>query len=818
MLDPKNKLILFIHDALRFISAFVVPISESAPQIYLSALPFTPQRSLIGEKFRPRFPNTLTISDGRPSQWPMTVFVAEHHKSMVQCIILSSDEKIFASISAYVRPATMYVCDSETGHCISGPFELRNIDCIGLWGRVDACFSPDGKHILVRSRPYNRLSCRAVVWNIEKGEEVFQIEGFDFVFIHCGRNEGRITSMDWIDENGSLVQAIAPEDQRPTCILVKLWDIGNGIFDRLFEIDGISVAQFSPDGKYLAVERQSESVVELWNLEDGKITHQFSHPPGNILSLHLSPTNDYLTAASGDPYRKCLRRLDIQQMVPLNIEFKDGDVPIPPAVIHSSHTNRVFFPRVDTVEIWEVSTTGSNMVFEIESLTRWMTGSICPSRDGHRLLMGNGGTVRMLSLEDLESYQPVTQDKEFIALSPSGKILATGSRKSKHVELWDTTTWECVGPRIVEHNYGTDIAFSADDNRIAVFSGSLVTIWDINNLENCLSFDPWLGRSVDFMHAAFQTCNDLVICARPDSDIYSSSGSNDSNDSSNFDEMPGLLQVWKVKDHSECIFSLDININVNKIAWRECSRIFLAPDGLTVITGWPVSCYSWNHDTAQFHPFHFADETHLGGVFYAYSPDGKFFACTSPKDYDARVWDTRTGQLCGKPITNFTMETEIVLSPAPNGQSLDDQLITLYDSSTEITTLFGVHTGHLYAKFLNPGQPGMFIRDGTKLMSHNPIRIYDIADLAARYQDGTNEYRPVPQDGWMVGQDDELLFWVPLEHRRVLCPPQVVTIWQRPPKVDFSNFWFGTEWTECIDKEWLKGLEERGKKVGRLLG
>jgi len=36
-------------------------------------------------------------------------------------------------------------------------------------------------------------------------------------------------------------------------------------------------------------------------------------------------------------------------------------------------------------------------------------------------------------------------------------------------------------------------------------------------------------------------------------------------------------------------------------------------------------------------------------------------------------------------------------------------------------------------------------------------------------------------------------------------------------KVDLSNFKFGTEWTECIDQEWLKGLEERGKRVGKLL-
>ena len=317
------------------------------------------------------FRNTLTISGDRPSQWPMIIFVAEHHKNPVRCIVSSSDDKTFASVS---ESGVIYICDSAIGHCTSGPFRLRDVD-LSDWGTgLDACFSPDGKHVLVRYRPETILSCHAVVWDTERGEEEFQIEGFNFAFIHCGRDEGRIASMHWIDEDGSLIGTIAPGVQRPTRILVKLWDIGNHEFDGLFDITGVAVAQFSPNGKYLAVERQSESVVELWNLEDGKITHRFSHPPGNLSSFHFSPTNDYVTAEFEEDDGKCLRRLDTQQMVSLNIRGNSYNVP--PAVIHSSHTNRIFSPRYHTVEVWEVSTTGSNIIFEIEQPTGWMITSI----------------------------------------------------------------------------------------------------------------------------------------------------------------------------------------------------------------------------------------------------------------------------------------------------------------------------------------------------------------------------------------------------------------------------------------------------------
>ena len=352
-----NKLTSFIRDALRFISAFLIPISQSTPQIYLSALPFAPEHSLVAERFRQRFPNILTISDGRPSRWPMIVFVAEHHKYPVRCIVSSSDDKTFASVS---ENGVIYVCDSATGHCTSGSFQLRNVD-LSDWGTgLDVCFSPDGKHILVRCRPETILSCHAIVWDTERGEEVLQIEGFDFVFIHHGRYKGKIASMHWTDEDGFLIQAIARGVQRPTRIQVQLWDVRNGISDRLFDVANVTVAQFSPNGQYLAIGRRSKNAVKLRNLEDGKVTHRFPYPLGNISSLHFSSTSDYLVVVFGEPPEKRLWRLGTDRTIPFDVGYDS------PAVIH---TNHVFVPRDNTVEIWEITETGSHMIFKTEPLT-----------------------------------------------------------------------------------------------------------------------------------------------------------------------------------------------------------------------------------------------------------------------------------------------------------------------------------------------------------------------------------------------------------------------------------------------------------------
>ena len=268
-----------------------------------------------------------------------------------------------------------------------------------------------------------------------------------------------------------------------------------------------------------------------------------------------------------------------------------GDIKgIPIAVIRTPLTSHLFILCNHAVKIWEVSMTSSHMIFEIKH-TPWIK-SICPSRDGRRILVGSGdGIVRMWDM-NLVRKQPVTMDtqddgdmREVIAVSHSGKMVATISKRS--IELRNTTTSEVV--RRMDNESHVEIAFSPDDSQVAVLSDSLITLWDINDLENCLSFNPWPTgrRPVHNWNVAFQTNNHVVICAgllRDDDD----------------DDSDLLLQVWHMTGRT-CSFSLDIRI-------PKYPLIYLAPDGLTaVISSGTVLCYSWNHDTAQFRPFHFTD-------------------------------------------------------------------------------------------------------------------------------------------------------------------------------------------------------------------
>ena len=789
-LNPDNELTLFIHDAFRFVSTFFIPISQCAPHVYISALPFAPQESHVARKFCPRVPNTLAITQGKPNQWPMVVFTAERHKDRVQHMVFSLDESTFASISLQ----TMYVCDSETGHCISGPFELRN------YGEVyNACFSPDGKCILLGFGSY------AVVWDIEMGEEQFQIKGYQFAFI-C--HNGRIVSACLVDGDWD-----GSKDESAFRILAQLWDSSNGalISDRLLEANDVAVTRFSPDGRFLAIGRKSEDVIELWNLEDGKDPRRFPYPPGKLSSLRFSPTSDTLMAVfRKEPRHIYLWRLDTQEMVPFSHDFNYN-----PHVVHSPLTNYLFIQRISTVEMWDVSMTGSGRIWETKSLATSPGTSICPSRNGHRLLVGYlSGSVRMwnVDLEDSTGNRADTVDtqddidtRQVITISPSGKVAATQSLQSYNVEFLDTNTWEVVARTDVKYEDRMEIAFSQDDNQTAISSKSLVTICNIMHPEERISFDPWPRKDVWFWRVTFQTCNDLVICAI-------------------FGDNSGLLRVWHWQDLAgfECTYSSDFKVDRN-------SNPFLAPDGLTVIIKHLSSsptCYSWNHDTAHFDPVHFDDQVHIPWDSYpAYSPDGKLFACWSDEDSHVRVWDTRTRQLVSKFPTSEVFC--IAFSPALIDHPLGDRLIALRLVHENAIGLFDAYSGHLYGQILGQENAWMaFIRDGTVLAYYSSgigMRTWEIIDLTAEHQHSTDGLELMMQgmrDGWVIGQDDEPLFWVPIEHRKdVYVPPCRVVIKapEVPTILDFSNSRFGREWTECIDKEWLRELEKKEKEVGNLL-
>ncbi|CCA73757.1 hypothetical protein PIIN_07712, partial [Serendipita indica DSM 11827] len=123
----------------RFIIAFSVPIQESAPHIYISALPFTPTKSRLHIEGLPEYPNTLTVSRGVEDRYPGMPSALRGHDDSVNTIAFSPDGSKIASGS---NDNTIRLWDVVTGQPLGEP--LR-----GHGGSINSvAFSIDGSQIV----------------------------------------------------------------------------------------------------------------------------------------------------------------------------------------------------------------------------------------------------------------------------------------------------------------------------------------------------------------------------------------------------------------------------------------------------------------------------------------------------------------------------------------------------------------------------------------------------------------------------------------------------------------------------------------------
>ena len=102
----------FINDAIKFVSGFGPPISQSTPHLYLSALPFVPKGPLVSKQYLLHFAKTMRLKTGKADHWLSIMGVFEGHTLDVSSVAFSQDSRHIVSGSS---DKTIQVWDAETG-------------------------------------------------------------------------------------------------------------------------------------------------------------------------------------------------------------------------------------------------------------------------------------------------------------------------------------------------------------------------------------------------------------------------------------------------------------------------------------------------------------------------------------------------------------------------------------------------------------------------------------------------------------------------------------------------------------------------------
>ena len=795
-------------------------MAQSAPHIYLSALPFSPSASPIAIQYLPQFQHTLNVKSGRLTKWPpLMTTISVPDKSSVICVALYNEY-----VAVGLADGNTFIWNVLTRAKISGPLSAGRKDGVLV---SSVAFSRDGVHLA------SGLSDgRIHIWLVTTGEEARE------ALKEQVPTEG-ITALSFSEDGEWLVSGSFD-------CMVRIWAWGKGeVIAGPFggHQNPVWMVTLTPDCEHV-VSRSGFRTLQVWSVgTKQKVTAPLNVPTGIVAAniLRVIPSGTFSSLPDNSSFVPCHwaeaveGEEDYASQAPEEFNYS-WDLLIP-AGYHATRRNKTTWSHGKTFtkkkfnDSWILGASFSQdgrfvATSSADEFCLWYANSgsagnrvarpfshgsvmcLAFSADGRRIVSGSwDGEVRVWNVwpeDESEGMSEIADGFELppvsVAFADDGKKIVVG-RRGGRVEVLDLLTGQEVkkisefaghGPRIATSLSGDLIALTSDNEmRIFTQTGNAITELsdDRGDWILAVAFSPISNNLL-----AFGTSRGIV-------QVF---------DSSTSAQIAGPKQIC---DHSISYLALSPSTQP-RIAVASSDQMFI----------WDT------HSGKIMGPFtHHRSLQPVSALVF--SADARHITSVA-NNYTLCVWDSMTGNIVRGPVglsdgqMSYAEESDWPIALAQDGQRvafvghhhriLVFEVVYIGDNEVSLSGPLALagHTNHISCMVLS--------RDGRLLATTSDdfsVRIWNIQtamkhinkqvviDSASDSSELLNlDEAFVDGDGWATcpssrGGSPLRLMWIPKTHRKFLqlsiSVGEVVSDHRKKVQVNLEKFVHGKDWAMC---------------------
>ncbi|OAX35139.1 WD40 repeat-like protein [Rhizopogon vinicolor AM-OR11-026] len=753
-----------VRDTQHFIRTFGDAISHSTPHLYLSALPFAPTQSRIFGKFAAKFPSIPRVVAGHPEMWPSEKILHAHAE--VKSVVFSPDGKC---VACGLQDTTIGIWDTETGEALGAPLQGHTAPVRSV------AISPDGRRLVSASWDQTIR-----VWDMATRETL------------CSPIRGHTDYIECV--------AISPDGKRIVSSswdkTIRVWDMNTGAAlsaPLRGHTGSIWSIVISLDGKHI-ISGSDDKTIRIWDMETGEaLGAPLRGHTGSIRCVAISPDGKRIVSGDSSSEIACILVWDVETGKPLGIPLEGHDGQVFCIAISPDGQHIVSGSNDPRILVWDMES-GEMLCDPLKGHTNYVE-CLAISPDGKHI--ASGSQDKTIRLRNMETGNARIGRIWSVAISPDGKRIVSGS-DDKMIRVWDAETGKASGASLrghVSHVYSVTI--SPDGRRIV--SGSddeTIRVWDANTGEAL--GDPLRGHLGPVLSVAISPDGKYIVSGSKDKAvrvwdmetgeavglplrghtqpvqsvaispdgkrIVSSSGKTPQS-------VDGMIRVWDLENGEV--------LNTLLRGHTACVRsVTISTDGKRIVSGSGDTIQVWDSETGEAlgTPIQ-AHTDYIHSV--AISPDGKRILSG---DETLCVWDAQTGEALSIPLR----------AQANSGGVLS---VTISADGKHIVSGSSDRTIRVWnPEFLRPYQP---FNTPAMCFSSNPTHALCRASSFLQCS-RTPASLLLTREGWIIGPEGQLLFWIPVNlYPLIYAPGNVLVMPNNASQFDLSCFAHGTSWHKC---------------------